>query len=79
MKLYSALLRLNAVCLLFALLPHSSRFRRADDDAEAGIPDRVTVFGRVPDGDTGEPVKSFIVQVGRFDPDKPSGISSLHS
>ena len=75
MKLESALLRLCAVSLLLALLSPSVRFTRADDDTTSGIPDRVTVFGRVLDADTGEPVKNFIVQGGRFDPDKPGDYS----
>ncbi|MHC4878815.1 MAG: hypothetical protein ACYTGL_20385 [Planctomycetota bacterium] len=75
MKLESALLRLCAVSLLFELLSPSARFTQADDDAKSGIPDRVTVFGRVLDADTGEPVKNFIVQGGRFDPDEPGEFS----
>ncbi|MHC4878813.1 MAG: hypothetical protein ACYTGL_20375 [Planctomycetota bacterium] len=82
MKLNSALLRLYAVSLLFGLLPPSVRFAWAEDDTKSGIPDRVTVFGRVLDADTGEPVKSFIAQGSRFDQDKaamPRGLSSLRS
>ena len=75
MKLETALLRLCAVSLLIAMLSPAAQFARTDDDAEAGIPDRVTVFGRVLDADTGEPVKNFIVQGGRFDPEKPGEYS----
>jgi protocatechuate 3,4-dioxygenase beta subunit len=75
MKLESALLRLCAVSLLLALLSPAARFAGADDDTESGIPNRVTVFGRVLDAETGEPVKTFIVQGGRFDPDKPGEYS----
>jgi protocatechuate 3,4-dioxygenase beta subunit len=75
MNLETALLRLCVAALLLALLSPAVRFARAEDDVETGIPDRVTVFGRVLDAETGEPVKNFIVQGGRFDPDKPGDYS----
>ena len=60
-------------------MTHSVSLPRAwaDDDETTSvkpeIADRMTVFGRVLNADTGEPVTKFIIQGGRFDPKKPGG------
>jgi hypothetical protein len=45
------------------------------NDRPAALPQSVEVVGKVVDAETGEPVKAFIVQAGKFDPKDPKNVT----
>jgi hypothetical protein len=66
----SSLVAVSAAALAAALFKPGESLGQ-----QAAAPARVTVEGTVTDAVTGEPVTSFIVQSGRFDPADPQGIT----